>query len=178
MQIRHLLLILPVIIISTTMISCEDKREGQHWVITLNNESDYNLLVKLKNGAYGTLPSELDTVNTNYPRDMLHCYVESHSTNTRVLKLDEWGTYEEFFNYVSHIHVFIYRECDLLDYESFSKLSSRKQDEYLTKQCVRYDLSLEDLNQLNWSISFPPDDRMKGINVYYSKDIYNELYPY
>lgn len=31
---------------------------------------------------------------------------------------------------------------------------------------VRYDLRLEDLQALNWIISFPPDERMKDIHMY------------
>ena len=30
----------------------------------------------------------------------------------------------------------------------------------------RYDLSFEDLEQLNWQVSYPPNDKMKGVKMY------------
>lgn len=34
------------------------------------------------------------------------------------------------------------------------------------KVLVRYDLSLEDLERLNFELSYPPDNRMQGIKMY------------
>ena len=34
------------------------------------------------------------------------------------------------------------------------------------KVLARYDLSLEDLERLNFELSYPPDNRMQGIKMY------------
>ena len=37
------------------------------------------------------------------------------------------------------------------------------------KVLARYDLTLEDLERLNWTIYYPPNEKMKGIKMYYPK---------
>lgn len=51
----------------------------------------------------------------------------------------------------------------IFDYKSLRDSTSGKPDYQVTK---RYDLSLEDLNRLNWTITYPPTEAMKDVKMW------------
>ena len=62
-------------------------------------------------------------------------------------------------NTIDTLHIFVFEE-DVLSIYTWEKVVN----DYMVLQ--RYDLSLQDLQQLNWQVSYPPAEAMKDMEMY------------
>lgn len=82
-------------------------------------------------------------------------------------KDSNWGTWKERFSKIEKLSVFIFHTDTLNKY-----IWEGVADKYMVLK--RYDLSLEDLQQLGWSLPFPPTEAMKHIKMYPPYETYNK----
>lgn len=150
------------VLLSFSFFSCTKLRNG-HRSIDFFNDCDSDLWV---DGGYRAR----DTIWTSYPwRNS--SLVKSHTSSQGPLFLDYWNTYEDdVFTFNRTIRVFIYRADKLPNKEDFLLLSYEERKEFLSTRCCRYDLTIDDLQELDWRISFPPDERMNNVKMYISDD--------
>jgi hypothetical protein len=78
------------------------------------------------------------------------------------------GCIESRFEYIADTLVYSVFDADILENESTQTIV----DNYLVLQ--RYDLSLDDLNQLEWLLPFPPTEAMKYMRMYPPYGTYNK----
>ena len=131
--------------------SCEYKFKGKHRTILLENRSSLPLIAFERSG-YDTIVTGRSFIDKD------RYYVSPNSNNSQALKRIRWGTYEDLFTYHQYCLVFILNANDV----RWSNDHLSDLDSYL----VRYDFTLEDLQDLDWRISFPPNDSMKTISMW------------
>jgi hypothetical protein len=78
------------------------------------------------------------------------------------------GCIENSFNIIADTRVCFIFDADVLENESTQTIV----DNYLILQ--RYELSLDDIQQLEWVIPFPPTEKMKYMKMYPPYGTYNK----
>lgn len=84
--------------------------------------------------------------------------VESHST----LKLNDGDAYSSWDSYLKSFTVFI---LDGVTYEKYWQQPCDTIRKYVPV-LQRYQLKLEDLQRLNWTITYPPTEAMRNVKMY------------
>jgi len=143
------LLIVILVWLSCTANQC--KRDDCHNVIPFTNNSDKTLYV-----CYKDVVSSSDTIlglGSSYftvsSRD--HYKVIPFSVSTTCLVMRKRNCFDIF----PMVMIFI------LDEQKMTTTS--QSDNFILR---RYDLTQEDLQLLNWEVSYPPDERMKNMRMY------------
>lgn len=149
-------------------VSCAPENdENHHYYIIFNNNTGKDLYV---------IDSSIYPDTTNGPGGKIFgnqgfCKVEAYRSSSEPLHY-LWESYEEAFildeygkRYPSDtMMVFVY------DVETFDKITrhDRVKDSLLLQEAfrARYDLSLQDLQRLNWTLSYPPTENMKTIKMW------------
>ena len=133
---------------------CGYKFNGKHRTIWLENRTSLPLLVYERgySGANDTVVTWQGLLQKRRNR------VEPYSKNKDALKRPEWDTYEDHLTFFQSCQVFIMdATITAWLYDNISN-----PDAYL----VRYDLTLKDIQDLDWRISFPPNDSMRVIHMW------------
>ncbi|MDR1526180.1 MAG: hypothetical protein LBS46_00735 [Dysgonamonadaceae bacterium] len=157
-KIKKITMVILLAYMSIITISCDRMyyRDGRHSLITIENNSKIHIFV------YGSENYPDTTINYPCPTWFDFRVVESGASG-RVVEslLGSW--WEERFDLknLQYLSVFIFEktflEPHILD-ENFIVTE--------TMAIQRYDLTLEDLNSLNWTVPYPPDERMKNMKMY------------
>lgn len=125
-----------------------------HDTIVVNNISEKSILVE------GSLEYPDTTIHFNNPSlGNPHNIVSKNEINKVALKMKD--TYERgiFAAGIDTIQIFIF------DYILTNEISWEEiKNNY--KVLYRYDLSLQDLQKLNWTIYYPPTEAMKDMKMY------------
>ena len=160
-------------------ISCvPENDEDHHYYITFYNNTGKDLYVD-KSSSY---PDTLEYFVSRFAYYPIENYriasreyskVNANSHNNEVLRLPWERTYERAFyghegipkDYKNDtMMVFVW------DVEIYDKLTlhDRVKDSLLLQDAfkVRYDLSYQDLQRLNWTLSCPPTENMKTIKMW------------
>ena len=145
MKPTFILILLSFLLLSNT---CNKKTENCHKAITFINNSDKELYVT-RSWNY---PDTISFAGIPNPAlDPNFSKVNSHEKNTRAL----WGRdcYEvlfgsELYNYQDTLMVFVF-DAQVLENTDWETV---KQQYLILK---RYDLSLEDLRNMDWTIEYP-----------------------
>ena len=147
------------ILLVLTFISCGyEYPPGQHNSFPVVNMSRIPVYVYANNRDIVETPFFL--YERNHPR-----LVAPGEISSSALRWDKGGTFEEYYEEVlmpqrkEYLYVFVIDaalSCDWIEDNCFSS----------SCYIVRYDLKLDDLSNLDWVISFPPDERMKSIHMY------------
>ena len=127
---------------------CIHDDEDSHHTITFYNNSDRDVYVLGWDRKY------LNESNMPIYRvwgDPWNHKVTSHSKNTEAFW--DWDPYEQTLKQVETILVFVF------DAELLETNKEYSEDAVL----LRKDFSLEDLQRLNWTLSYPPTENMKTI---------------
>ena len=122
-------------------VSCNKVCRDGHKFITVENNSSYNVYVFISKFFPDT---SLFGIGNPQKSD----FVEKESTN-RVCHRDWYTCYEETFKYSMDTMMVFFIDADLFDTISKDIIIS----DYLILK--RYDLSLADLEEMNWTITYP-----------------------
>lgn len=142
---------------------CSYKIKGKHTVICFDNTSDKYLYVFSQTKKN----TDTDTLCEHYSafgQKMYH--VPQNTKNETALHLREWDTYEDRMPSCDYLAVFVW------DRDSVTVTQYKDGVTYKGPILVRYDLTLDDMFFLEWTVSFPPNERMRGIHMWPS---YEEL---
>ncbi len=141
-------------------INCKPiEDENHHNSIIFNNVTEFDLYIA------GDIKYPDTTVTDMGVLRKPEIYkVKACSSNKEALSLHPHSTYESFFiGYKGKkaipndtLMVFVY------DAEELEKIESHVKNSVL----VRYDLSLKDLQRINWTLTYPPTEVMKDIKMY------------
>ncbi len=145
-----------------TAMTCTHESETEHHYITMSNTSDYDIYVDRSFDYPDTSLKHSQNVMT----PGWHLKVDSHSDDRDVFACR--SSYESWFNYIDKLIVFVFNADTLERYGwEYAK------DNNLVSQ--RYDLSLDDLRQLNWRLTFPPTEEMSNIEMWPPYGTYDSL---
>jgi hypothetical protein len=73
--------------------------------------------------------------------------------------VSEWGTWKERFSKIEKLSVFIFH-TDTLNKYTWEEV----RDGYMILK--RYDMSLDDLKQCNFTVTYPPNEIMKNVKMH------------
>ena len=149
--------------LSCTLLFCStachpDEDETHHYKMYVINDSDKGLFIDYSCSKYDTV------YTTNGSFDPDECLLSKETTYLSVTSRTSW---ENFFARPDNDTLHLY----LLD----ADLVSIQMDKSIM---ARYDLSLQDLQHLDWQISFPPTEAMKNIHMWPSFETIIEKYHY
>jgi hypothetical protein len=140
-------IIYPIIVVATLLLylSCRIESEDCHFSIKIANNSDNDIYVY----AYTGYPDTFTIKYDNNPVNDDMYWVDSNSYNYKALRMrDCWEDMVEDFSEEGVVMVFVF-DADTLEKYTW---------EYITenyKILKRYDLSLQDLKDRNWRITYP-----------------------
>lgn len=145
--------IIIVIIFGLAYLSsaCEEDKEHCHHTIQFNNNSDEIVYIHMGYDSiffYNLFPNPIT-------EDIYR--VDAYSENT--LGLQHRNCIEYKFKHGDEVSVFIF-DAEILVTTPWDTIGKY----YMVLQ--RYDLMLEDLQKLNWTLSYPPTEAMKNIKMY------------
>lgn len=146
-----------------TATTCYWECDTRHQTIKFYNATDYVIYIS-QNYHY----PDTSLVHERDVSVFTGSYnVEAHSVNGEALNCDR--PYEiELGNSEDTLMVFVYN-ADTLAFYGWEYVK----EHYLIAQ--RYDLSLGDLQQLNWRLQFPPSPKMQNIKMWPPYGTYDSL---
>ncbi|MDR0873257.1 MAG: hypothetical protein LBN27_07320 [Prevotellaceae bacterium] len=158
MKIETIIITVLLIFASIITISCDPMyfKDGRHSTIILKNNSEKDVYVY----RYGNYPDT--TINESYPTSYKFRIVNAGTSNqVRPCPLGDW--WEKVFDLdnLQCISIFILNATFIEPHMNDENFTVNE-----TMALQRYDLTLEDLNGLDWTISYPPDERMKDMKMY------------
>jgi len=131
--------------------ACSDNNKNCHDRIILKNKTNKTLYVVGNNSIY------LSRYNGS-PYSDWYKVLPNGENNTGLFNVGSGRSYC-YENTIDTLHIFVFEE-DVLSIYTWEKVVN----DYMVLQ--RYDLSLQDLQQLNWQVSYPPAEAMKDMEMY------------
>ena len=143
-------------------VKCQDKEsENCHTSIIFSNNSEKNLRVRELFGHSIHYPDPLDITKFSYTAEWEKCKINSgEQSNTRAT--NRTGCYEDTFkseNYSDMVYVYVF-DAAIVENTAWDVVAR----DYLVLK--RYDLTLADLQRLDWKITYPPTEAMKDVKQY------------
>lgn len=168
---KTITLVIALVLIIVITHSCWKDDANHHYRIPFKNATDYSIYIRAESKEqYMMSPHFQDTI--------LHpWYVDpSHDTiNTKIRPKEEFEEaffdmtcYEADFGYSYDTLLIFVFNADTLDTYGWDYV----REHYKVLQ--RYDLSLEDLQDLNFRLCFPPSEAMKHIHMWPPYGTYDE----
>ena len=151
--------------------SCYKDDDNHHYRIPFKNDADYSLYILAESKEqYFMSPHYQDTILQSY-----YCNPSKDTLNHLISPKEEYETaffrrsfYEaQFGNEYDTLLVFIFN-ADTLDFYGWDSVCANY------KVLQRYDLSLEDLQYLDFKLCFPPSETMKQIHMWPPYGTYDE----
>ena len=147
---------LPVILILLLCTACpKEDTENCHYSITIINDSNFDIYFCASPDTFATAYSPSAMVG-----NAVFWKVNSHDSK----KDYERSCIEYKFTKGTSFHNGTYGLLDSLRVYIFDALVLEKELKYKTLK--RYDLTLEDLRKLDWTVVYPPTEAMKDIIQY------------
>lgn len=146
------LMVLFCVFMANSCVMKED--ENHHRTIEVINNSEKAIYTYF-GGAY---PDTLFDIRVPSPRSIYK--VDPYERNTTALWNRDYWESDFKVGWIipsDTLMIYIY-DAALLDSKTFTHIKSTV--------IQRYDLSLQDLQWLNWKISYPPSEAMKNIKMY------------
>ena len=159
---RRLFFLTPFILCILLNSCCEHKdSENCHYSIALSNNSDKILYAKYDSTGY---PDSTNHFHGPSPLNRKECEIGAYEQNNKdalcVSRPTSSGCFElAFKSRIKTVMIFIYDSDSL---KTISFINSN----YDRLVLQRYDITLEDLQKLDWKITYPPDERMKNVKMY------------
>jgi hypothetical protein len=147
--------ILVMIVLSLIITSCDPMffEKGRHSFFRFENKSNFDIVV---DNDFNN-PSTTICMTTIDANDV-SMIVYANSTNTVLGIIGAWeGIFHNLKNDTMRFFIFDYKKA--LTYNT----------EYIPFDSVllqHYDLTIKDLDKLNWTLSYPPSDAMKDVKMY------------
>ena len=164
-------IIVVALLFFTVFFSCFDDKPNSHFHIPFKNNADYSIYVyPSSKEQYLAFPRYQDTIlQPYYPDPSLdtahYKIMPKFEDNTPLFIM---SAYESVFGYeFDTLLVFIFN-ADTLEMLSWDTVRAY----YKVEQ--RYDLSLEDLQNVDFKLSFPPTEDMKHIHMWPPYGTYDE----
>lgn len=141
-----------ILLLCNFCLSCIHENEYSHHTITFYNYSDKEIYVVQSDRDYPDTASLQRYAFWNQPQTYK---VVSHGTNTDAF----WrrSSYESSFKTWQDTLMVLVFDAEILEINKIA-------DDGAVLQ--RYDLSLQDLQRLNWTLSYPPTESMKDIKMW------------
>ncbi len=160
-------------------ISCvPENDENHHYYIIFNNDTGKDLYVN-RSISYPDTLEEFEYLFEDYPIENFsnanreYAKVSANSHNTSALQLPWNRTYERAFyghdgipkDFKNDTMMVFVWDVEIKDKRTFH---DRVKDSLLLQEAfrARYDLSFQDLQRLNWTLSYPPSENMKTIKMW------------
>ena len=163
--------IIIALLLSILFYSCFVDKPNEHYHIPFKNNADYSIYVyPSSKEQYHAFPSYQDTILQPYYRDPsmdTACY----KTMPKEENLDAMfmmATYEYVFGYEYDTLLVFVLNADTLETLGWDTVRVY----YKVEQ--RYDLSLQDLQDVGFKLSFPPTEAMKYIHMWPPYGTYDE----
>ena len=135
---------------------CPDKEsENCHTAIRFSNNSDKDLYVRHYNLLRPPHLFEIEHINGTVQK---HYKVYSAEQNNR-MAMDSFMCYDRIFSMDSLINLYIF-DATVVENTPWETVAK----DYLVLKY--YELSLEDLQRLDWQITYPPTEAMKDVKQY------------
>lgn len=173
MKIKTSLIIISIILFfSIFLCSCFVDKPDCHFHIPFKNNADHSIYVysEIKE-QYHALPNYQDTIlQSYYPDPSLDPATnKTLPAEENIGALFSWSAYEYAFgDDFDTLLVFVFN-ADTLELLGWDTIRAY----YKVEQ--RYDLSLEDLQNIGFKLSFPPTEAMKHIHMWPPYGTYDEL---
>jgi hypothetical protein len=146
--------------------SCREESSSCHFRIVFNNNYDKNTYTFLGIGY----PDTILAIRLTYGIFENNEYTQSGQNNGDALRHPRNNCLEYIFQReITDTLMFYIIDVSIVENNSWQTII----DNYLVLQ--RYDLSLEDIQQLGWSLSFPPTEAMKDMKMYPPYGTYNKI---
>ena len=165
-------IIVVALLFFTVFFSCFDDKPNSHFHIPFKNNADYSIYVyPSSKEQYLAFPRYQDTIlQPYYPDPSLdtahYKIMPKFEDNTPLFIM---SAYESVFGYeFDTLLVFIFN-ADTLEMLGWDTVRAY----YKVEQ--RYDLSLEDLQNVDFKLSFPPTEDMKHIHMWPPYGTYDEF---
>lgn len=141
-----------ILLLCNFCLSCIHENEYSHHTITFYNYSDKEIYVVQSDRDYPDTASLQRYAFWNQPQIYK---VVSHGTNTDAF----WrrSSYESSFKTWQDTLIVLVFDAEILEINKIA-------DDGAVLQ--RYDLSLQDFQRLNWTLSYPPTESMKDIKMW------------
>lgn len=132
-------------------------RKDKHYVITIENCSDMDLYIVHELDHHDWIADDSTAVYGGFVETAV---IKAHSTDSEMYHMhtehDLGGqSWDTIFNWDGHDHRFI-----AVDPEDVRKITEGKE---CVPALTSYSITLDDLNRLEWRITFPPDERMQSL---------------
>ena len=164
-------LVIVTLLISLAFISCQIDRPGNHYHVPfINNSKDTIYILWMAKNDHYQSPHFHDTLLHSWDYNPLWSPEEYKSApgeeNTSAMSSDT--PWEGIFHYqLDTLLIFVFN-ADALETFEWDFIC----ENYLVEQ--RYDLSLEDLQSLDFKLYFPPTEAMKHIHMWPPYGTYDE----
>ena len=145
----------PVIILLLCTACPKDDTENCHYSITVINDSNFNIYYDIYPDTTGTYQSPNGLIsNATYHKVNSHDNKKYRSRSCLEYMFTK-GTsfYDGSFGLLDSLRIYIF---DAIELEQELKFKTLK----------RYDLTLEDLRKLDWTVTYPPTEAMKDITMH------------
>ena len=152
MKKRLAFILLSFVFMSNT---CKNENENCQSTIAFINNSEDSLYVT----ALISYPDTLQLKYSANPQGNSYMKTLPKEKNTMALRGNDCIEKEFIYEIPDTLMVFIINS-KVVENNTWQKIG----DNYMVLQ--RYDLSLQDLQQLNWQISYPPTEAMKDMKMY------------
>ena len=146
-----------------TCFCCNPIPDTEHTHLSFENNSDYDIALEREYGHEGGDPYYSQS-DGSYPfsdygsNGAAHC-VDSKTTNYNVMPLRRYS-FERLFNNIDSYIVYVFPKR--YTREEWEAIGKPKWDDV---KLVSYELTLNNLIELDSHLSFPPDERMKKVKM-------------
>lgn len=158
---KKTVLLVLAIIFACVLAGCKKPViEHKHKYIGIINNSDLELLADYSlNTKYSFYSKLLHCCNCHlkYPDEIEDQYISPHSEKKKGIA-SYYDSYEISFEKNEKISLLLI-DCAKIPYVDLDKGAELK------SICFRYDVSLDDLEELGWTVTFPPTEEMRGITM-------------
>jgi hypothetical protein len=147
-----------VIIFSFLFVACNPYKfeAGRHSYLMFENNSNLDIAVD-RNSLLFSMYETSNILKSIIDANTVDMVVYANSTK-RVLAGRGQPYEHKWFEKYDTLIIYV------LDYKKI--LNTNPNIDTIDVLLQRYDLTLDDLNKINWTLSYPPDERMKDIKMY------------
>ena len=139
-----------------------EENENCHLTIYFSNNSEKNLRVTEVFVHQIFFPDPFDTKTLSSTAELQKYKINSSEQNNRDAMYSNLRCYEDIFKrdtYSDEVYVYIF-DAELIENTPWEVVTR----DYLVLK--RYDLTLSDLQRLDWRVTYPPTEAMKDIKQY------------
>jgi hypothetical protein len=154
-----------LIVVSLFLYSCIHPysfEDGYHSYFIFENKSNVDIVV----GDYDS-NTFVSVSKSRIDANKVSMVVSANSTNDRLLTLRK-QSWEDIIRRQKHdtLKLFIFDYTKMMRMDATYDYPYPKDVPFDSVFLQRYDLTIRDLNVLNWMLVYPPDERMRDIKMY------------